>query len=218
MMLLKFRAATWLTLFLLLSAGMALADPITNGGFDSDLTGWTYSDGVIQIDGTAQLQIQDYDLNITDIFLSQDLSISSPTASFSFDVKFDNGAARTLPDGVDPGQPNFFQASFVANSPEYDQLFLAIDATGPYDGQLNDISLPNSEGWYHFSGTITGNGTLYFDLFDRGDTAYSTAWIDNVVLTENVRAVPEPSSFLLLGSGILGFAITRFTAILRRKS
>jgi hypothetical protein len=225
------KATIVIALLLVYSVGQAFADPVVNSGFDTDLNGWKieYTDiygniyeplnpeGVIFDNSTAMLKILDYEQNISVITLSQALTLTS-SATISFDVKFDNGLPRTVP--VNPygfTNASFFQASFLADDPVNDQTFVLNDVAGPYDSGLNPLSGTDSKGWYHFSGTITGNGILYFDLKDFGAASYSTAWVDNVVLTENVTAVPEPSMLLLLGASIAGFMSAGFLSMRRRK-
>jgi hypothetical protein len=71
---------------------------------------------------------------------------------------------------------------------------------------------PNTGGAYQqftFQVTGTGSDTLTFAL--RDDPAYIA--LDNISLTQNGGGtVPEPSSFLLMGSGVLGLA-----GVIRRK-
>ena len=197
---------------LLLMSGIASATPVVNGGFDSGLSGWDVTDGVTLDGAAARLQIQPYELNITTITLLQALTITSP-AILSFDVLFNNGTLRTLPDGVDAGQPSYFQASFLPEDASLNQLYLmGYDVGGPYAMDLNPLpGTISTNGMYHFEGVLAGNGTLYLELYDRGDAAFSTAWIDNVVLTEisSPDPVPEPSTMLLFGAGIAGLVFIR---------
>ena len=73
-----------------------------------------------------------------------------------------------------------------------------------WDGtQLLSLTNPNTgSNWtqYTFTGTGTGSDTLLFSF--RDDPAYVA--LDNVSVTEVQPSVPEPSSFLLLGTGALG--------------
>lgn len=203
-----------LIMSLLLSVGIAGALPppqtIVNGGFDDGLNGWMYTQGV-EIDpslGAARLQVLDFPEGIPVISLWQDLLLTSP-GTISFDVKFDNGAPRDLPPGIDPGQPNYFQATYLPVDPSLDQIFLmGYDVNGPYDENLNPLpGTPDQYGWYHFTGAIGGAGTLYLELYDRGDAFSSIAWVDNVVLGE--VTIPEPSTMILLGAGMAGLALIR---------
>jgi hypothetical protein len=186
--------------FILLTSFPAGALPVNNGGFDSGLDGWGSTVGVTWSGAAAQLRIQPYEAGITTMTLSQALTLPGPVL-ISFDVKFDNGPERVLPLGVDPGQPNFFQASFYsALAPSLDRFLVGIDVAGPYDAALNSLPGTGPDGWFHFAGIISGNGTLYFDLFDRGDIFWSEALVDNVQIAS--LPVPEPSTLVMLAAGL----------------
>ena len=82
-----------------------------------------------------------------------------------------------------------------------------------WDGtQVYGATDPNTGGNYQlfsFSETGTGSDTVSFNF--RDDPAYIA--LDNVSVTQqSTGTVPEPSSFMLLGSGVLGLA-----GVIRRK-
>jgi hypothetical protein len=83
---------------------------------------------------------------------------------------------------------------------------------GPYGEDLLLLPGDVTNGWYHYTGMITGSGTLCFELKDFGDSFYSTAWVDNVKLTENVNPVPESSTFLLLGTSLIGLLAAKISS------
>jgi hypothetical protein len=74
-----------------------------------------------------------------------------------------------------------------------------------WDGTpLMDLADPNTGGvWtqYSFSATGTGNDTISFAF--RDDPGYIA--LDNVSVTQNSGGgtTPEPSSFILMGTGVL---------------
>jgi hypothetical protein len=221
------KATIVIALLLVYSVGQAFADPVVNSGFDTDLDGWTTTAGVTFDGSTAMLQVLPFFAPNGDaldplptITLSQVLTFSS-TATISFDVKFDNGnngPKRILP--TDAGQPNYFQASWGYTT------LMNYDLNGTYNPSGDIVLIDLGNGWYHFSQDIiqptdplsVDEQTLFLELYDRaGGEYYTTAWIDNVVLTENVTAVPEPSMLLLLGASITGFMSAGFLSMRRRK-
>jgi hypothetical protein len=59
---------------------------------------------------------------------------------------------------------------------------------------------------------VYNNGTYHVDVFDPNDPVDITPFaIDSFVLTPTPNAVPEPSSWLLLGTGLLAFAAAALT-------
>jgi hypothetical protein len=86
------------------------------------------------------------------------------------------------------------------------------DFTASWDGsQAISLTNPSTGGaWqqYSFVETGTGNDTITFSF--RDDPGYIA--LDNVSVTQSSSTVPEPSSFLLMGSGALGLV-----GLIRRK-
>ncbi len=86
------------------------------------------------------------------------------------------------------------------------------DFSASWDGTVvYSATNPNTgANWTELSFTETGTGhdTIQFNF--RDDPAY--IGLDNVSVTQVPSTVPEPSSFLLLGSGALGLA-----GVIRRK-
>jgi Protein of unknown function (DUF642)/PEP-CTERM motif len=72
----------------------------------------------------------------------------------------------------------------------------------------NCTTCATTQQWMQFSDTFTATTALTTLAFSNGDPANdSTNGLDNLVLTDNGPAgVPEPSSIVLLGSGLFGLA------------
>jgi hypothetical protein len=79
------------------------------------------------------------------------------------------------------------------------------DFSAYWDGTqlLSIIDSPNTDGWVNYTFTETGTGTDTVQFDARNDPSYDA--LDNASVT-GVSPIPEPSSFLLMGSGLLGLA------------
>lgn len=87
------------------------------------------------------------------------------------------------------------------------------DFSVSWDGtNLLSLTNPNTgANWTNFTFQVTGTGSDTLTFAFRDDPAYLA--LDNISVTENSgQSVPEPSSFLLLGTGVLALG-----GIARRK-
>ena len=86
------------------------------------------------------------------------------------------------------------------------------DFSASWDGtQIYSATNPNTGGqWQQFSFTETGTGHDTISFAFRDDPGYIA--LDNVSVTQQSGTVPEPSSILLLASGVLGLG-----SVARRK-
>lgn len=87
------------------------------------------------------------------------------------------------------------------------------DFSVSWDGtQLLSLTNPNTgANWTQFTFQVTGTGSDTLQFAFRDDPAWMA--LDNISVTENTgQSVPEPSSFLLLGTGVIGLG-----GVIRRK-
>ena len=182
-----------LAVALLFSAPKTYAQLITNGSFETgDYSGWT-TGGNFEFTQVVTGPFYVYTGAQDGSFYSTAGAVGSPgTISQSFDDTA--GASYTF---------SFYMAS-VGDDPSH---FTAFWNNTP----VLDMSDPNNGGvWtlYSFNETGTGHDSITFAMQD--DPEYIA--LDNVSVTPAGGSTPEPSSILLLGTGILGLG-----SVARRK-
>src|SRR5215469_11149603 len=168
---------------------------VTNGSFETgDFTGWTLggnNDGNTYVtSGAFYAYSGAEDGTFYAVFgsVGSDITVSQTLSTVA-------GAQYTV---------SFWFAS-VGDSPS--------DFSASWDGTpLLSLSNPNTgSNWTQFTFQVTGTGSDTLTFAGRDDPEWMA--LDNVSVTQNSgQSVPEPSSFLLLGSGVLGLG-----GIARRK-
>ena len=92
----------------------------------------------------------------------------------------------------------------------YDNLVFTNPTAAHVDafGDLLTLSSPIGTSLAH----VYNNGAYHVDIFDPNDPVDITPFaIDSFILTPTPSAVPEPTSWLLLGTGILAFVFAAAT-------
>ncbi len=180
------------TILLLAPAAIA-QNLLTNGSFETgDFTGWT-TGGNFEASGVTSGAFYEYSGAQQGTFYAYLGPVGSDgTLSQSFATTA--GAQYTF---------SFWIAS-VGDDPS--------DFSASWDGTVvYSATNPNTgANWTQFSFTETGTGNDTIQFSFRDDPAY--IGLDNVSVTQVPSTVPEPSSFLLMGSGALGLA-----GVIRRK-
>lgn len=207
---------------LLASLGSLGHATVMNGDFSAGFTGWTTEDmdtngtltspsaSATETGGEAVLATQGLPSGIVQISLLQALHLPARATTLSFDIGFISGM---LPDSPPGGSafPDFVEASYLNDADaSFDRAFVGLDVNGAYNpSTLAPVALLDlGNGLFRFTTAITAlagrTGTLFFDLSDRDDGAFSSARVDNVTITVRTTAVPEPATWLLCVSGLLG--------------
>jgi len=166
---------------------------ITNGSFETgDYSGWT-TGGNFEFTSVTSGAYYDYS-GAQD---GQFYSVMGPVGS-------DGSLSQTLSTVAGTQYNISFWFASVGDNPS--------DFSVYWDGtQLLSLTNPNTgSNWTQFTFTATGTGsdTLTFNFMDSPEYLA----LDNVSVTQAPSSVPEPSSFLLLGTGVLGLG-----GIVRRK-
>ena len=187
------------TLLVVAAAALLLCAPafgqnlLTNGGFETgDFTGWT-TGGNFGATGVTSGAFYEYTGAQEGNFYAY-LGPVGSDATLSQSFTTTAGQQYTFS----------FWIAAVGDDPS--------DFSAFWDGtQVYAVTDPNTGGqWTQYSFTETGTGSDSITLSFRDDPAYIA--LDNVSVTPSASSVPEPSSFMLLGSGALGLA-----GFLRRK-
>jgi PEP-CTERM motif len=157
------------------------ANLLTNGSFETgDFTGWNTSCGLCEVTSGP--------------FYAYSGAEDGTFYSIMGDVGSDGTFSQTFSDTAGQHYTFSFWFASVGDSPS--------DFSAYWDGTtLLSLTDPNTgSNWSEFSFDVVGTGSDTISFAERDDPAYMA--LDNISVTPS-QVVPEPSSLLLLGSGLL---------------
>ncbi len=169
--------------------GSATASTITNGGFENGLTGWT-------IDTTTGGSVT------TTSYNGGTAAAAFASSSISQNYSWELGEELAFDWAFD-------YVDWGTTSPYSDYNYFGVTDTSGNGGSF-EITLAQTfdADWQSYLHTFSnaGSGTLYFGSQNVGDEYLdSIAFFDNVS-SSTISPVPEPTTMVLLGFGILGLA------------
>lgn len=197
----------FLTLFLFLGLSSLANAALMNGDFSSGWDSYWTTTGAVSVNSNEEAVFGDNPLYNR---LYQGASFAAGNYRIEFDFK--SLLSSTVPSDPDFGFQDVFYASlyFANNMSSFDSSLdlFDLDYIGVYNSFGTIGSSTKGSDWLHFSMDFVNSYAFIIPVFDLFDLNYinndSQVFIDNVNIAAISTPVPEPSTMLLLFSGLIG--------------
>ena len=174
-------------IMMILGSGIAQANLVTNPGFESSVTGWTFSDG----NGS----------DLRDVGTCESPCVIANTGTWAgFKNLFDGGAGTISQSIATTIGTNYLIELFLA-----DNSFETGTVTASFGSTLG-VSVTGADTSTTYSGysfTHTATSTLT-DFIFGGTVTSGTFFIDDVSIDVSPSAVPVPAAVWLFGTALIG--------------